>query len=164
MTLATHMVVGAAAAKVFSSHPVEAFAIGWISHYIMDSVVHWDYPLSITQGAEHTPINVRQAPKKLIAYDIAKVLIDVCIGFILIYILAQNFNSNNLTMLVAGAVGATIPDFLQFLYGIFKVSVLRALQNFHDFMHAKTTLKNRPVLGIGSQVCIILVIGMLLMF
>ena len=45
---------------------------------------------------------------KLIAYDIAKVLIDVCIGFILIYILAQNFNSNSLTMLVAGAVGATI--------------------------------------------------------
>lgn len=157
MTLATHMVAGAAAAKVFSSHPVEAFLVGWLSHYILDSVVHWDYPLSITGGDEHAPINVRQASRKLIAYDVAKVLTDVAIGAILIFILSWNFSSHNVPLLIAGALGAVVPDFLQFLFGIFKVRILAILQDFHNFMHAKRTLKGRPLYGIGLQVCVILV-------
>ncbi len=164
MTLATHMVAGAAVAKVFSSHPVEAFAIGWISHYILDSVVHWDYPLSITGGEEHVPINVRQASKKLIAYDITKVSIDVCLGVILVTILARNFDPNNLVVLIAGAIGATIPDFLQFLFGIFKLKILEILQKFHDFMHAKHTLKHKPFFGISTQIGIILVATLFFVF
>ncbi|HLP44191.1 MAG TPA: hypothetical protein VK145_02830 [Candidatus Nanoarchaeia archaeon] len=157
MTLATHMVVGAAAAKVLSSHPVEAFVIGWISHYILDSVVHWDYPLSITGGQEHAPLNIREASKKLIAYDVGKVLIDVILGAIMIYVLSKNFSPDNVHLLVAGALGATIPDFLQFLYGVFKVRILAILQDFHNFMHAERTLKGRPIVGIAAQICVILI-------
>lgn len=151
------MVAGAAAAKVLSSHPLEAFVIGWLSHYILDSVVHWDYPLSITGGEEHAPLNIREASKKLIAYDVAKVLIDVLLGALIIYVLSRNFSPDNIHLLIAGAFGATIPDFLQFLYGVFKVRILAILQDFHNFMHAKRTLKGRPIFGITAQICVILI-------
>ncbi len=159
MTLATHMVVGAAAASVFTNHPVEAFVVGWASHYVMDAIVHWDYPLSITGGTEQVPLNIKQAPIKLIAFDVGKVLLDVAIGGLILGLLAWrlHLNFDNIWILFAGAIGGTIPDFLQFLYGVFKVKILALLQRFHGFMHAKRGLREKPIYGIFLQLFIIAV-------
>jgi hypothetical protein len=51
MILSTHAVVGAALAGLMPFHPVAAFVTGFASHFVIDAIPHWDYPLrSISLG------------------------------------------------------------------------------------------------------------------
>jgi hypothetical protein len=45
MILSTHAVVGAALATFVPSHPVAAFMMGFASHFALDAIPHWDYPI-----------------------------------------------------------------------------------------------------------------------
>jgi hypothetical protein len=51
MILSTRAIVGGALASVFPSHPVVVIAAGFASHFAIDAIPHWDYPLrSISTG------------------------------------------------------------------------------------------------------------------
>src|SRR5215472_8085081 len=54
MILSTHAVVGAAIASFLPSHPMAAFAPGFASHFVLDAIPHWDYP--IRSAAVHPKI------------------------------------------------------------------------------------------------------------
>jgi hypothetical protein len=45
MILSTHAVVGVALASFVPSHPFAAFVIGFASHFALDAIPHWDYPI-----------------------------------------------------------------------------------------------------------------------
>jgi hypothetical protein len=45
MILCTHAVVGAALASFLPSHPAAAFVLGFASHFTLDAIPHWDYPI-----------------------------------------------------------------------------------------------------------------------
>ena len=45
MILSTHAVVGAALASFVPSHPLAALVIGFASHFALDGIPHWDYPI-----------------------------------------------------------------------------------------------------------------------
>ena len=45
MILSTHAVVGAALASFVPSHPLAALVIGFASHFALDAIPHWDYPI-----------------------------------------------------------------------------------------------------------------------
>ncbi len=163
MTLATHIVAGAAAAKILSTDPTQAFIIGWISHYFLDSITHWDYPLKAFSSNRQDPRQNKVSFNKYLILDMAKVIVDALIGFAIVAIaykglLSGAFDKQQLYIVLAGAIGGTMPDFVQFLYGLFKVKLFRVFQNFHDYVHADSDLNNRPVLGIALQILIILLI------
>ncbi len=167
MTLATHIVVGAATARALATSPIQAFILGWISHYIMDSIIHWDYPLKTFEGNHNDPTATKIHFNRDIFLDMAKVLLDVGLGFIIVLLATDEFTRQNFFLVLAGAVGGGMPDFIQFLYGAFKTKSLtqpltkplEIMQRFHNFMHASRDLKSRPVIGIAIQVCIILVVS-----
>ena len=46
MTLATHAVVGAAAASLIPTHPFLGFIAGFVSHFAIDAIPHWEYSLA----------------------------------------------------------------------------------------------------------------------
>ena len=46
MILSTHAIVGAAIASFLPSHPATAFVLGFGSHFVLDAIPHWDYPIS----------------------------------------------------------------------------------------------------------------------
>src|ERR1700676_3562729 len=48
MILSTHAIVGAAIASFLPSHPAAAFVLGFASHFILDAIPHWDYPIRST--------------------------------------------------------------------------------------------------------------------
>lgn len=185
MTLATHIVAGAAVAKIFSANPAQAFVVGCLSHYILDSIVHWDYklrafsPESDSSSADNLSstndsssvggspfIEKKVRFNKFLFGDIAKVLFDALLGFLIVFLIvsgvADRLVGDDMVLLLSGAVGGVLPDFLQFLYGIWKTRFLRALQKFHHFMHAKKKLNDRPALGIPLQICVIAIAGLLL--
>lgn len=162
MTLATHIVVGAAVARVLASNPVEAFVIGLATHYLLDSIVHWDYPLSAYSSEKAMPEQTKVHLNKYIFLDMGKVLLDVAIGFVIVFFVHQQFISGNMStlwLLLIAALGAVLPDFIQFAYGIFKIHPLGLMQRFHHYMHAGANFNNRPILGISTQVCLIALVS-----
>src|ERR1700747_2768240 len=46
MILSTHAIVGAAIASFLPSNPTIAFVLGFGSHFVLDAIPHWDYPIS----------------------------------------------------------------------------------------------------------------------
>ncbi len=162
MTLSTHIVVGAAAAKVFSTNPVQAFFVGMITHYILDSVAHWDYPLAAFSWNKEKPTETKISFTAALYTDIAKVLTDVALGFALVTFATSGFSVHNFWLLAAGAVGGVMPDFIQFLYGVWKNGVLRWLQKFHHSMHSKKDFNNRPIVGVPLQVVVMMLAGLVL--
>lgn len=160
MTLATHIVTGAAAARIFATHPAEAFVIGLASHYILDSIVHWDYPIKAYFSHKDSPAETKVHLNKDIFIDVGKVLFDVSIGFVIVFFAHREIVNGNLLLLTVAALGAVLPDFIQFVYGIYKIPLLGFMQRFHHFMHAARTLNDRPIIGVGSQICLIIVASM----
>ena len=73
--------VGGALAGLFPSHPVAAFAVGFASHFVIDAIPHWDYPLrsiSVARGARN---QVRLTPA--LARDVALIGFDAIVGLAL---------------------------------------------------------------------------------
>jgi hypothetical protein len=160
MTLTTHIVAGAAGARVFASNPVQGFIIGWLSHYVLDSIVHWDYPLASAKPEAFAPGSNEKLAllNKAAVSDFFKVSFDALLGFLLVFMFLDFRMDPRYSVLIAGAMGAVIPDFLQFVFLVWKNRFLKFLQKIHVFIHAQEDLNNRPILGIGSQALIIFLI------
>jgi len=124
MILCTHAVVGAALASFVPSHPAAAFAIGFASHFVLDAIPHWDY--SIKSRSINPMIG---AP---IVFDSALLQDAVTIGFDgLVGIMVALFlfgSSANQWAILLGAIGAMLPDPLQFVHARLPREPLRTLQ------------------------------------
>src|SRR5437660_9654997 len=113
MILSTHAIVGAAIASFVPSHPTAAFILGFASHFVLDAIPHWDYP--IRSAAVHPKIG---GP---ITFDRALLRDAVVIG------------SDGLL----GILGALLmlPDPLHTIHAHFPYEPLRTLQRFHRWIH-----------------------------
>src|ERR1700733_12631073 len=45
LTLTTHAIVGAAIASAIPTYPSLAIAAAFVSHFLLDAIPHWDYPI-----------------------------------------------------------------------------------------------------------------------
>jgi hypothetical protein len=155
MILSTHAVVGGTIASLIPGHPVLAFVIGTASHFAIDAIPHVDYPLySITVK--------RSAPSALtfnwlLVRDLGLITLDACVGLAIVIWLYASPGAT--TAVLAGALGAMLPDPLQLVQKLYPWEPLRSLQRFHVWMHTKRRL-NWP-LGAASQLSFVaLVIGL----
>lgn len=168
MTLATHIVVGATAATVFTTHPVEAFLVGFASHFVLDAIPHWDYPIDSLsdERAGTDPLQKKIHFSSVIFFDVARVLLDVFVGVAIVagivFFRDTHILGSTVMLLIAGAFGGVLPDFLQFLNGVIKNPLLQLHQKFHHFIHARIKLDDRPIIGVPIQLGIILVVGSIL--
>jgi hypothetical protein len=149
MILSTHAVVGAALASLFPSHPAAAFAAGFAGHFVIDAIPHWDYPLrsiSVVPGARN-----RVRLTSALVRDLALIGLDAIVGLALaIGIFAT---SSTITAILAGAVGAMLPDPLQFVHTLYPQEPLASLQRFHRWIHTKRQL-HWPI-GVTSQMAFV---------
>ena len=154
MILSTHAVVGAAIASFLPSHPAAAFVLGFASHFALDAVPHWDYPI-------HSP-SVDPKIGAPLKFDRALLRDAVTIGsdglFGLIAALFLFASPQTQGVILLGALGAMLPDALQFVHARFPYEPLRTLQRFHRRMHTDKEIKQHVVLRIGSQVLLVAVI------
>jgi hypothetical protein len=146
MILSTHAVVGAALASLMPSHPFAAFVTGFASHFAIDAIPHWDYPLrsiSVAQGAQ----NDRRLTPALLG-DLAVIGFDAFAGLALAIVV---FGApSTLVVILAGAVGAMLPDPFQFVHAHYPYEPLASLQRFHRWIHTKRRL-DWPI-GVSSQI------------
>jgi len=151
MTLATHAVAGAALASLMPAHPAAAFAAGFLSHFLLDAIPHWDYHLASSRKDEANPLNDDLVISRDFYFDLIKIIGDALLGLIVSWWWFGPYA-------LIGAIGAQLPDLLQFAYFKLRGPILTPLQTFHQWIHTDYRIKKRPVLGISLQVLLVLAI------
>ena len=89
MTLTTHGIVGAAAARAFGWHPLAAFLAAMASHYLLDAIPHWHYHLRSERRDPSNYLNNDIVVDKSFAFDFLKLAFDGCLGFFLSFAIFQ---------------------------------------------------------------------------
>ncbi|MFZ3020095.1 MAG: hypothetical protein WA051_01060 [Minisyncoccia bacterium] len=134
MVLSVHTLVGGALGAVLPVSPVASFAIGFVSHFILDAIPHSDYPLqSLTKNADDRDKDVMSKDGRL-ANDLVVNGVDGILGFLILTTLT--YNSPALFSAILGGLGACVPDGLQFLHFMFPNNKpLEAFKKFHGIFH-----------------------------
>ncbi len=173
MILTTHGIVGAAiATAVVSAHPSpEMVALGTVlafgSHFALDALPHWDYPLGSESLDSTNPRAIRFDAQ--FVRDMTKVALDGALGLFLGVAIALAAPSLSLIShywgmiiwaAVLGAGGGMLPDFMQFLYMRRPHwGWLAALQRFHTWIHTPMRLRGHLApRGIIAQALMVVVI------
>lgn len=155
MILATHIVVAEAVAKKLSGgNPVLGFLIGWVSHYLADTIPHVEYKL-FSFGEEGIRTDLTRKEK---TRDYLVVSLDALIGILVSVWLLRPTGSKELVYVLAVALGSVLPDFMQFLYKVLGFRFLKPMQDLQEFVHTKIKWRNYPVLGAISQLAVILIV------
>jgi hypothetical protein len=126
-------------------HPGLAFLSGMASHFLIDAIPHWDYPLR--------SISVARGPSPGLTLnwslfrDLGLIGLDAVVGLTVALWLYATPTAAAAVLL--GALGAILPDPLQLAYKLWPREPLRTLQRFHGWIHSKKKL--RWPIGIASQ-------------
>jgi hypothetical protein len=115
MILSTHAIVGGAVA-MFPSHPVLVALAGFASHFAIDAIPHWDYPLrSIAVGR-----NVDNGRLKIdgrLLRDLTLIGADACVGLVIALVLFAT--PKTMWVVTLGAAAGMLPDPLQFVHSLY---------------------------------------------
>ena len=152
MMLSTHALIGAAIGAFLSSDPALGAALGFCSHFVLDAIPHWDYPIrsaSLTPGGGSA---VRLDRNLLV--DLFIIGADGLIG-----LAAAMFLFGFQWGTLFGAVGAMLPDPLQLLHDRFPHEPLCTLRRFRRRMHSRKTMALFPF-GMASQLALIAFAGL----
>src|SRR5271154_893803 len=113
MILSTHAIVGGAIASLVPSHPLLAVVAGFASHFAIDAIPHWDYPLqsiALGKGADNRRLRLSRS----MLTDLAVTAVDACVGLVLALWLFATPAS--VWVVALGASAAMLPDPLQFAH------------------------------------------------
>lgn len=161
------MVVATAVALPVLHNPAAAFAVGLASHYVVDAIPHWDWPLKSLEkkpeeGHFASSVNFSFGA---ISIDMLRLAMDTSMGIIAlaaVYMIAGG--SWSLVALVAAAFGGVLPDGLQFLFFASRSRALAYHQHFHDLIHTEIKIPHTQyVRGVLLQAPVFLIpLGVLL--
>jgi hypothetical protein len=153
MILSTHAIIGAAFASFLPAHPIGAFVIGFGTHFMLDAIPHWDYP--IRSRSVDPRIGAPVVFDSALWRDAVTIGSDAFFGIVIALLL---FGSReNFWSVLLGAIGAMLPDPLQFLHGRWPHEPLRIHQRFHRWAHTNKKIES-VALGIGTQFTLVLAV------
>jgi hypothetical protein len=152
--LSTHAVVGAAIGSLLPSHPIAAAVLGFASHFPLDAIPHWDYP--IRSAFVNPAIGGRLERDRALMLDAATIGADALFGLVGSALLFAT--PTGMSAVVLGACGAILPDPLQFVHAHFPREPLRSIQRFHRWAHTKKPMKRQVVWGIVSQMALVVMV------
>lgn len=139
--LACHIIAGAVIASKINSVPV-ALTIAFFSHYLLDMVPHWEYSLQ----------DLKEKNRGKFFPKISKLITDIIIGFSLVF-----FFFPHQPIIFIGSLFGILPDILTFVYWLFPSKIMTIYHNLHSKTHFWKTKKIPVILGISTQVALILV-------
>ena len=145
MILATHAIVGAAIASQVPNHPVIALLAGIASHFAIDAIPHWDYPLrSIRSGAKKEKGSPLTLDKGFLV-DLSLIALDGLAGLTLAFSLFAQPGS--LLTILLGALGGMLPDPLRFVHRLwFSGFITGYMQNKNSLGRSASLLSSLSTL------------------
>ena len=158
MTLSAHAVVGTAVASLFPINLPAAFAVAFLSHYVMDAIPHRDYKLEslVSDGKNH--LNDDLVMDMRFVCDFVKISADFGLGIILSLLLFIAVHPAGWPIVVVGIVGGVMPDGLQFVYMKTHNKILSYFQRVHVWAHFDEHPNVTPFAGFSLQAVIVAVI------
>ncbi len=158
MTLTTHAVVGASLAALIPSQPALGFAVGFVSHFLLDAIPHWDYHLKASHENKEDRLQSTLVFTRDTIIDLVKIGFDGFLGLFLPFFFFMPQSWPLAVALLCGAFGGMLPDGLQFVYYQVRREPITSLQRFHQYIHAETRLKDYWIPGLTIQVAIIVAV------
>lgn len=154
MILATHGIVGGAIGYLLPKNPILAFFLSFISHFVIDAVPHWHYPVFSAKINKENPLENDMLLNKWFVVDMFDIGLDLLGGLIIaVFIFHQKLSFDMaLVSILSGAIGGVFPDPLQFLYWKLPNKPLMYLQEFHIWIHSETYMDDRHIMGITTQI------------
>jgi hypothetical protein len=150
MILATHAIVGGALATLLPDRPWAPYLaalLGFVSHFVIDAIPHWDYPIRSASVKPNNQTALRFDAALL--YDLALIGGDALVGLAAALLLFGS--STTAVTVLLGAAAAILPDPLQFLHSRMPREPLNSLQRFHVWIHTDRRLTDQVTLGVVSQ-------------
>lgn len=167
MTLTTHALVGAAAASLFPSQPVLAFTAGFMSHFAIDALPHWDYRILSKEQEEENRLNDNMDTKSpLFLYDLVRIGSDALLGTVLaVGIFSVLLFNVPWWLALLGAWAGILPDPLQFVFYKLRPKVMEPLQRFHIWVQKGKSIHPGAPIGLLLQAgLVVLIVGALYVF
>lgn len=163
MILVTHGIIGGAIGKLIFNHPVLAFSTGFLSHFVVDAIPHWHYPLFSFKKDPNDPMHNDMLLNKWFVVDMFNIGIDLLAGIVLSVVFFHPHVSFDLPLIsiIAGVIGSILPDALEFLYWKMPNKPLTLLTEFHMWIHSKIDIDAKYFLGIATQTLFVIAIIML---
>lgn len=156
MTLATHSIIAAAVTRPISHiHPLLTLVVAVATHYLSDSIPHWDYRITSIENIEDKDSRHLGTNRKAIIHDIRNFAIDGFLGLAIVTAITRPMTTEQWLWVLASVVGGCLPDFLQGLY-VLKLKFLKLLQRFHDLFHTNIRLGPYAPIGVPFQLIIAL--------
>lgn len=118
MILLVHILFGAAIGSVVKSIPI-AIILAFLSHYFLDSLPHIEYPIE----------NIEKKQWRKAIPDVLRVVLDFCLGALLILLF-----SSNKPVIYACSLAAILPDGFMGLNNLLP----NKLSNSNGGIHQKT--------------------------
>lgn len=152
MILITHAVIGAAVTTKIQTYTL-IFLTGVASHYLSDAIPHWHYRVPRVTVALR-----EQSMKKTLTFSVrfvgefVKIAIDCAMGFLVSFF----FFPGNMLAVFFAVFGAILPDLLVGFSRFYPSRFLILHQRFHNRIHTRTRLDDRPLVGIGTQLAVII--------
>lgn len=179
MILSSHIVTASVMAAPLAAQPFNLisiffiFFISFASHYILDSIPHWDYSLSsfvkvFNKDGVYRGERKFIFQKSLLIKDLIKILLDFFVGLLIIFLFI-GFSNNFDKILITGLIifASSLPDILQVCYAFLKHSrpkILELERKFHHYIHGERIFENQPILGFISQILTLLVVIVILRY
>lgn len=158
MTLTTHAITGAAVASLTPNQPLLGFTAGFVSHFILDAIPHWDYPLGSIKKDKNNPINSDMVINKDFIKDVFKIGLDGITGFLFAFLIFVFYMKYSVFVILCGVTGAMLPDALQFVQMKWRHEPLTSLRRFHLWIQSWADLNDKPIIGVLSQMLLMYII------
>ncbi len=149
---------------ILRRHPLAAVVVAVGSHFILDAIPHWHYPIPSLKRDLKNPSAGRFVFDRVFAGDILKTGLDCLLGFVAVFGLSLWHAPQAWPWAILGASLGVLPDLLQFIYYASKGRVFPNLHLFHKHIHTLTRLDDQPLLGIGARLGLALICGLTLVF
>lgn len=141
MTLATHIVIAGALGKPLIAGgmgPVGLFIISVGSHYLADTIPHYDYKLRYFVDEKEGEVAPPFRLFDFLIRDVGKVALDILIGATLLFLVTGTpLTIHTLLTWSPVILGAILPDLLQGLRWVVPGALLNRIQKVQDFVHAR---------------------------
>ncbi len=156
MYLTIHAAAGALIGS-YINQPIISFIVGFISHFFLDMLPHYDTHLP--RGIKGKELRI-QLKKLYLRKIIGLVYFDIC----LTVIFAAAVFTNNIHFLnqsiIWGIIGSILPDIIQaFSYFFQKNPILKKFNEFHRFIHYSPENNISWMLGHSTQIITLIIIA-----
>ncbi len=161
MILASHIIVSGLLGTTTQNYFLAA-VFGFVSHYILDAIPHWDYfsdEFKLRAKTEKSFIKNKKFWQELI-----NVALDILIGLGLLFIFLKYYKNPQIIPAIIGVAFGVLPDPLGLLYWITKWKFIKWNFDFQEFVHysihSKIDQKFWP--GIAIQIATIGIVFLIL--